>query len=314
MAATFFKILWIDDEHEKLGGTIGRFKRNNIQLVPYKSLNSGMSELERNYSDYDGVLLDAKFFRYDDDTPGTEDTDVVFRAKERLLQLPKKFEIFVLTGQAEAYADDTFHKSFPKVYEKGKDNDIEELIQDITKAAAESTDTQLRQLHHRVFEVCTEQYIGQQSASDLLALIKAADASDTKHYVTAIRKIIEDLFRAFNRHGLLPDEFVIPKITINPSGKFLTDKGYTLPHSGRKYRFNHHESTRLPQIITRCLWSVLDITQAGSHRSPVDQHFDEVKTPYLFQSTLFQLMEIIAWFKIYIDGGPKKNNWDKIER
>ena len=33
----------------------------------------------------------------------TEDTDYVHRAKERILQLPKKFDIHILTGQAEAF-------------------------------------------------------------------------------------------------------------------------------------------------------------------------------------------------------------------
>ena len=62
-----YKILWIDDEHEKLSSTKGRAKRNGIQLIPFKSLNSGMEELEKNYPTYDGVLLDAKFFENEKD-------------------------------------------------------------------------------------------------------------------------------------------------------------------------------------------------------------------------------------------------------
>ena len=42
-----------------------------------------------------------------------------------LLQLKKKFEVFVLTGQAEAYEDKTFKKSFTKVYKKGSDDEID---------------------------------------------------------------------------------------------------------------------------------------------------------------------------------------------
>ena len=90
-----YNILWIDDEHETLTGTKGRAKRNGIQLIPFKSLNAGMSELEQNYPFYDGVLLDAKFLENEDDIKGSEDTENVHRAKEQLLQLKKKFEIFV---------------------------------------------------------------------------------------------------------------------------------------------------------------------------------------------------------------------------
>ena len=103
MDEVVYNILWLDDEHEQLAGTKGRAKRNGINLIPFKSLDGGISELERNYPNYDGVLLDAKFFENETDEAGSEDTFSSFRAKERILQLPKKFEIFVLTGQAEAY-------------------------------------------------------------------------------------------------------------------------------------------------------------------------------------------------------------------
>ena len=172
MEDIFYNILWIDDEHETLTGTKGRAKRNGINLIPFKSLNSGMDELERNYPFYDGVLLDAKFFENEDDVKGTEDTYNVHRAKERLLLLKKKFEVFVLTGQAEAYEDKTFKKAFTKVYKKGSDEEIDRLFSDIKGAAATQEDTQIRHSYKRVFDVCTEKYIGEYAGQDILNLLK----------------------------------------------------------------------------------------------------------------------------------------------
>ena len=63
MEEKFYKVLWIDDEHEGMSGFKGDAKVNGIQLVPYKSLNKGVSELKKNYQIYDGVLLDAKFLK-----------------------------------------------------------------------------------------------------------------------------------------------------------------------------------------------------------------------------------------------------------
>ncbi len=74
METPVYNILWIDDEHESLTSTKGRAKRNGIQLVPFKSLEGGLGELERNYPYYDGILLDAKFLANEDDNAGTEDT------------------------------------------------------------------------------------------------------------------------------------------------------------------------------------------------------------------------------------------------
>ena len=69
------------------------FKNHFCNLPIVKKM---MAELERNSILYDGVLLDAKFFEKEDDFPDTEDTDYVHRAKERILQLPKKFDIHIL--------------------------------------------------------------------------------------------------------------------------------------------------------------------------------------------------------------------------
>lgn len=307
-----YNILWIDDEHETLSGTKGRAKRNGINLIPFKSLNNGMSELERNYPFYDGVLLDAKFFENEDDIKGSEDTYNVHRAKDRLLQLKKKFEVFVLTGQAEAYEDSTFKKAFTKVYKKGSDEEVYRLFADIKLAAASQVDTQMRHAYSRVFDVCTEKYIGELAGQDILSLLKVNDEANVEAHFNAIRKIVEDLFTAFSKFRLLPLEFVTPNVALNESSKFLAGKtanGDFFIEKG----YQHFDDTHLPQVIASSLRSILSITQAGSHRSSIDLHVKTVKTPYLFKSVLFQLLDVVSWFKMYVDSNPKIENWTRTE-
>lgn len=307
-----YKILWIDDEHEALDGTIKRAKRNGINLVSFKSLNSGMSELERNYHSYDGVLLDAKFFENEDDVKGTEDTYYVHRAKEKLLQLKKKFEIFVLTGQAEAYEDSTFKKSFTRIYRKGSDEEMDRLFSDIKKAADGQEDTQIRHSHPRVFDVCTEKYIGELAGQDILNLLKVNDETNINNHFNTIRKVVEDLFIAFNKFNLLPAEFVTPHVALNESSKFLAGKdsdGSIFKEKGYK----HLEETHLPKPIASYLQSIVSVTNAGSHRSEIDLYTKTNKTPFLLKSVLFQLFYVLEWFKMYVDSNPKTNNWVKLE-
>lgn len=306
-----YNILWIDDEHETLGGTKGRAKRNGINLIPFKSLNSGLSELERNYPFYDGVLLDAKFFENEDDVKGSEDTYNVHRAKERLLQLNKKFEVFILTGQAEAYEDKTFKKAFTKVYKKGSDDETDRLFADIKLAATTQEDTQIRHAYKRVFDVCTEKYIGKLAAQDVLNLLKVNDEINIDNHFNAIRKIVEDLFTAFSKFRLLPLEFVTPGVALNESSKFLAGKaadGTLFIEKG----YQQLEETHLPMLIGSSLRSILTITQAGSHRSNIDLHVKTIKTPFLFKSVLFQLLDVLTWFKQYVDSNPKTENWIRI--
>lgn len=306
-----YNILWMDDEHETLTGIKGRAKRNGINLIPFKSRNGGLSELQRNSSYYDGVLLDAKFFENEDDEAGSEDTTNVHRAKEVLLGLNKKFEIFILTGQAEAFEDKTFNKAFTKVFKKGSDAEVNRLFEEIKVAAAKQPDTQMRQKNNRVFDVCTEHYIGELAGQDLLALLKVVGESNMDENFNTLRKIVEDLFCAFNKFNLLPSEFVKPSVAINESSKFLSGKdikGTFFEEKGYK----HLDGTHLPSQISYYIRTILYITQAGSHRSETDTYVKTVKTSYLFQSILYQLMDVLVWFKMYVDSKPTIENWEYV--
>jgi len=311
MEKKFYNILWIDDEHEGMSGFKGDAKFNKIQLIPYKSLNEGISELKKNYPIYDGVLLDAKFFENEDDVKGSEDTYNVHRAKEELLLLPKKFEVFVFTGQAEAYEDKTFNKAFKKIYKKGIDEDVEQLFVDIKNAADQLKDTQTRHEYTRVFDVCTERYIGETAAHDLLELLNYNGCETGKF--NQIRKIVEDVFLAFNKYDLLPSEFIKPNMAINQTSKFLCGQEQDERTSSiyKKYKLN--EDAVVPNQISYYLRSILSVTQDGSHRSNIDAHVSALRTPYLFKSVLFQLLDVLVWFKQYTDTKPKTKNWELLE-
>lgn len=307
MEEKYYNILWIDDEHEQMSGFKGDAKFNNIKLVSYKSLNMGMSELRKNYSIYDGVLLDAKFFENEDDVKGSEDTDNVHRAKEELLRITKKFEIFVLTGQAEAFEDKTFNKAFKKVYRKGIDEDIEQLFVDVKTAADKLKDTQIRHEYSRVFDVCTERYIGEKAAHDLLTLLNYNGCETSKF--NQIRKLVEDIFLTFNKYDLLPSEFVYPNVAINQTSKFLCGQEQDERTDDKYKKYTLNEEAVVPNQIAYYLRSILSVAQAGSHRSSIDAHVTALRTPYLFKSVLFQLLDVLVWFKQYLDSKPKTRNW-----
>jgi len=308
-----YKVLWIDDEHEELSGFKFQAKREGIDLVAFKSLNGGINELKKNSSTYDGVLLDAKFYKDEDDTEGSEDTDNVHRAKEQLLQLKKKFEIFILTGQAEAYNDTSFNKAFLKVYKKGSSEDNDRLFEDLKKSALKQEDTQLKYKYKRVFDVCCEKYIGEHVAEDILSLLKVEDESNSLNNFNTIRKIVEDLFKAFAKFKLLPLDFIEPQVALNPSSIFLAgrDQNEKTNIIYKKYK-NKKETHLHPQIIN-FLKNILYVVQNASHRSEIDDYVRQIRTPFLFKSILFQLFDVIIWFKDYVDSNPKRENWEIVE-
>lgn len=305
-----YRILWIDDEHETFKSLKGQAKNCNINLVGFKSLVGGISELKKHAEYYDGILLDANFFETENDEAGTEDTKNVHRAKEKINQLNKQFEIFVLTAQAKAYDNETFIEAFPNIYNKANPEDIERLFSDIKTASDRQPETQLRHKFSQAFEACDDAYLGRAAEENLLSLLRVTD-KNTENQLTTIRKIIEQLFQAFYKVGLLPEEFTKPKVSFNESSKFLSGKnGKNEFHIEKGYQ--HLEETHLPAHIANSIRNILSITQDGSHNATIDQYCKEVKNPYLFKSVLYQMMDVITWFKIYVDNNPKKSNWIKI--
>lgn len=287
-----YNILWIDDEHEKLSGFKLQARQNGIILKAFKSKDAGIAELQVNYSSYDVILLDAKFFENEEDVAGSEDLKALNLVKDALLQLPKKFEFFVLTGQAELFADKTFNTFFPKYYSKGVDADISRLFADLKNAADKQTDTQIRHKYQRVFEVCTDKYIGSNSASTLLSLLKIVegyeDSSNTENHLTTVRKVVEELFKAFKQIGVIPNEVT----GINPQSKFL---------AGHKDSLYSLTEEILDPIIASLQRSIVDITQDASHNGKVDKYIKQQGTPFLFNSVVFQLLDVLIWFKKFAD-------------
>jgi hypothetical protein len=311
MSSKVYNILWVDDEHEKLDGTKRSALDFDLKLVPFKSLDAGMAELERNLVLYDGVLLDAKFFEKEDDVPDTEDTDYVHRAKERILQLPKKFDIHILTGQAEAFDSKTFKQAFTKVFRKGISDDEDALFNSLKIAAEGQLDFQIRNEYKRVFEIGNEKYLGSKICEPIINLLKQIkstnDFEPTKDNLLPLRKIIENSFDKLFELGIIPEE--IYKAGLNPTVKFLcnnkSNSGYTLVkdfmHPSMAYFFDN----------------LVFITQDSQHdkkglKLNVDEYISNIKSPYLFKSLVFQLLDYLIWLKQFIDENPNSDENSKL--
>lgn len=314
MSNKVYNILWVDDEHEDMPA----FKRlaldYDLKLVPYKSLEAGMAELEKNFVLYDGVLLDAKFFEKEDDSPDTEDTDYVHRAKEHILQLPKKYDIHILTGQAEAFDSNVFKKAFKKVFKKGISDDEDALFNSLKVNAEGQLDFQIRHEYKRVFEVGDDKYLGSKINESLINLLKQAkeinDFEQTKDSLLPLRKIIENSFDRLFELGLIPEE--IYKAGLNPTVKFLCNNKNNSGFSVTK-KFMHPS-------IAYFFDNLVFITQDSQHdkkglKLNVDEYITNIKSPYLFKSLVFQLLDYLIWLKQFIDENPNlevnPNLWTK---
>lgn len=294
-------VFWIDDQHEE--APMVNFKvqaeQYGIILHPYTSAEEGLPALESRLDFFDAVLFDALFFQRKNQVSGTEEVDGLSEAIAKVNQLKhrKAFTPFILTGQERLDGDKTFRATFGEFYSKRDPEDVKRLFKDIRLAAEAMADTQIRHRYHRVFDVCTERYIGEAAASELMSILRRenddAFIHDAATHINAIRKIVEDLFRACNREGLVPDAFVKCSLKLNETCRFLGG----MPELGYQVR-----NGIVPRMVGELLDKTLSIAQPASHRLHVDVHMRSVRSPYLLYATVYMLMDVLLWFKDFTDG------------
>ena len=300
-----YKVLWFDDEHENLEIIKDGAFSNGILLHPVTNEVDGIRELEKGLFLYDAVIVDGKFYRKPGQSGDALDDNAwasVARYFDAIAN-KKKMPWFILSGQVSITKDknavvDLFKPE--KIYDKNNDDDISLLWEVIKVAADKQYDTQLRHKYNKVFEVCTNDYIGMDAAASLLYILTIVENddtnSDTEERINSVRKIVEKILHGFNRIGILPDEVLKGKGGLNNSSKFLCNNlpGY------------HYTEDILPPAVAYLLRSVTQVTQDGSHADgdlPIkaDQFIKSQPTGYFFKSLVFQLLEILVWLKPYFD-------------
>jgi len=293
-------VFWIDDQHEEQAMLSFKVQAEQYGIIlhPYASAEEGLPMLEERLHLYDAVLFDALFFERKDQVSGTEEVDGLSTAIAKVNQLKhrKAFTPFILTGQPRLDGDKTFKATFGVFYRKGDPKDVQRLFKDIRAAAEAMTDTQIRHRHQRVFDVCTPEYIGQTAGRELLGILRRENddtfIEDAATHINSIRKIMEDLFRACHRVGLLPDTFVHGTIALNETGRFL---------SGIPERAYQVQNGIVPKMVGELIENILSVAQPASHRLHVDEHMARVRSPYLLYSTTYMLLDVLLWFKNFAD-------------
>lgn len=290
-----YKVLWIDDDCNTTGRDfIGQAEQDDVDITAFESHEEGISFLEKNLNDFHAVILDAKVKHKKDDTViGLEGLRA---SRDRLIELNNKTDLpyFIFTGQPDYLTNEMFKDSFGDFYVKGIDN--ERLVQDIINRIEKNEDYILKKEYLKAFDVFSNEYIGNKGSVHLLSIlkkenkIKAFDNPDL--YFNPLRKIMDDLFIAFNKYGLLPNEFIKPSVALNESSKFLSgskEKGYKL------------EFPVFPKVVSDNVKNILAVCQPASHRAEIDSFVSMLKTPYLLLSVTYQLLDVLIWFKIFID-------------
>ncbi len=85
---TEYRVLWVDDEHEEKGGGFKALADDyNITIDAVKSLDEFKVKLIAGYENYDGIITDARFFKTNNQTTGTENEEAIYELNNFFLSL-----------------------------------------------------------------------------------------------------------------------------------------------------------------------------------------------------------------------------------
>ncbi len=317
-----YNVLWIDDDCNTTGRDfIGQAEQDEVDITAFESHEEGIAFLEKNLISFHAVILDAKVKHKKDDTViGLEGLRA---SRDRLIELNNRVDLpyFIFTGQPDYQTNEVFKESFGNFYIKGKDN--EKLIEDLINRIENKQDYVLQKEYRQVFDICSEKYIGIECKKHLLQILssikKPNEVFDDELYFTQIRIILESMFRAANKFGLLHNACILNgKVNLAESSLFLA--GLKTKHLSVVCTVGH-----FPKLIADAVQSIIFVTGAASHTTDPDikkninllTYREIIRTPYLLYSITFQLMDVLIWFKEYVDLNPNiegnKKSWINAE-
>jgi hypothetical protein len=296
-----YKVLWIDDECNTSYGRdfIGQAEQDNVDIIAYESHEEGFIYLENNKINIHAVILDAKVKNKKDDT--VTGLEGLRASRDRLIEINKNnyLPYFIFTGQPDYQTNTIFKESFGDFYIKGVDN--VRLIADLIEKVENKEEYILQKKFKDVFDACNDKYLGVKAKTYLLQIIKKMQSDDSEDVVksfNAIRDVIELFFYKLNSIQVIPNiVFEDKKGWITGCSKFLSSK-----HDKLEWIENPIHPAVSFQIFT-----ILQIVQDASHEVPeklnlrIKDFITTNRTSYLYKSTVYLLIDMIVWFKKFID-------------
>lgn len=308
------ELLWIDDEHSELNNIKSLAEIHGFNLTCYESAEKGLSELELNYHSYDGILLDGEFFMKTNQVKGTASDAALIEAYVKLQVLYSNKKIakpwFLLSGKEQFVSKNhSIFSAYPDLhfFDKTNREDVKRIFPEI-KSVIEESEFNLRIKYSKAFNLCNDRYIGKNAANELFIVLNSFENPEArindKLYFTSFRVVLEKLFRLANKHGFLHDNCISDwsDLKLAASSKFLAgrrDTGVGV-YSVKPY---------FPKLISNHVRTIIDITSSAVHSDKesffefynLEEYKRVVNTPYVLYCLAFQLLDVMIWFKSYID-------------
>lgn len=303
-----YNVLWIDDEWEKLDGFIEKAATvYHLSITPFRTSKAGIDALRSELDKWDAVILDAKGLYESED----EVTDVIGlrRTKEFLLSLSKPIPYFIYTGQPDYLSNEFFKSAFGDFYSKfdGFNKILSAVLTEIEKSSQNQIIHNYKDLFLSLEYLGISKYTKDIFLDILLPLHNKEKEEGFRpvHHYTQLRKVIEYLFRACEKVGLLPEQCIVNGVVnLNQSSLYLAGK----EPERINLRYGERGDRIVPEYIERIIRTVLNIGNTSSHTveletedlQKIENILGSLKSNYLIYGLTLQLCEVVSWFANYI--------------
>jgi len=296
-----YRVLWFDDQHQDLNKFKLEAKTRGIELIGFKSKESGLDELSKNPINYSAILFDARFFLCKEDQPGSESLTALKETRNEINKFHNNYKSFILTGQKDINAKESQLREMfdDELYVKGDPESIEKLWIDLTHACENNENFQIRIEHQQLFESIDS--FDSISETQILELLKNAYSKDnTKWDFGKLRLRLEAVTKTLKSVNYIPQDLN----SLNDQVRFIT---------GRHNRYTLNSSYFDPTLCYSLNY-LLQILQDGSHDKEelnlkVNEHIKKFDNPYLYTSALFILSDYIICTAEFLSTKPTSNNW-----
>ena len=270
-------VLWVEDTPELLQGFQNDIEEEDeIEFVIKRDASNAVEYLENNIEKLSAAVLDIESFINED---STEETKSSFcRVRDKILELKhrNRIQYFAFTGKAKYLKDEKGFKEEYKCEIFDKNYQTIEAEKRLREMVSNHVIAKISNKYGKVFQLSSEIQM------DLLQILMIVEDRETRNadVYNKIRKVLDWVMGYCYNIGLSQIEF---------SGSNLADCS--------RFLGSKEMGKIVPVYIQRSFHSCIEIANDGSHRLTIDKDTKDGAAPYLIQSTVFELLNILNWLK-----------------
>lgn len=302
------RVIWLDDDikKESLKGTVVLFKKS-FELIECENIEEFYEKSKA--FEWDAAILDVlNQNEYSCDFSNAiqyinsefhNKLWFVFSGQDKITNNDNDISR-MLEGRAYARNYVTHNIYIKAEHERDLREDIITAVTNIKRWIIESE-------YSKVLDIASARLEGPDCRKNLLDILCAAacvEKINSHLYYNPIRVILEWMFRAARKAGLLHNKCFDKNDHINLTDSSLFMSGLPAVHSGV-----YCEKSHFPFLVSKNVKFILEITGGASHTTEVDTkdnpnlvaYWNKIETPHLLFSIAFMLCDTLIWFDSYLE-------------